>query len=130
MADGLQPTIRDVVRQTLLGLAPVAQISKNTQNSNTEAKSQTNINTASVNGPVAATSAASNTAKQEEPAGRALHVSSEKPEVPPKAEPLTESTNQENSHESSADPAVSKELAEKLTWKHKCEIEAVKHNAG
>ena len=30
----------------------------------------------------------------------------------------------------SGDSPVSSELVEKLNWKHKCEIEAVKHNAG
>ena len=31
---------------------------------------------------------------------------------------------------SGGDSPVSSELVEKLNWKHKCEIEAVKHNAG
>lgn len=136
MAEGLQPTIRDVVRQTLLGQVPVASTDKvDTNNSSAEDKTKSNDSATTLNEEAKpSTNSVAEPAAQDEDTNdeklTKLLDPDERSELVPKSEPLAESTNQENSVDGSSDPAVNKELAEKLTWKHKCEIEAVKHNAG
>lgn len=130
MSDSLESTIKDIVRQALLGKLPIASspaAGVELVSNNPEPASATE-SPLLVNGQTQASSVDSDVpAMSSEP----VKDSASKQDTVAKNEPFGESTNQENSsRDTSSDGLVNSELAEKLSWKHKCEIEAVKHNSG
>ncbi|XP_067934459.1 MYND-type zinc finger-containing chromatin reader ZMYND8-like isoform X2 [Watersipora subatra] len=123
MREGIQPVIRDIVRQKLLG-SPL-KLSEGSQ-SQSETKSLSHSSRLSTTNQKTAEVGISSKATPEDSVSPSVNISSD---AIPKGEPLVEHTNNENSQDTSIDPSVGRELEEKLIWKHKCEIEAIKHNA-
>lgn len=130
MQDGLESTIKDVVKQTLLGQVkiPASELpeSSSEKRFSSADTNQTQSDTPSlVNGGTAA----------DESVGAAKPSTSPSKSGPisTKHEHRAESASHENTATASdpgSESPVNSELVEKLNWKHKCEIEAVKHNAG
>lgn len=159
MKDGLRSTIQDVVKQTLSGnpvrlshqtvnqspanSSQIEQSRDKSEQAPAERCHSDNLDGSLVNGvhqshaelgqPNDLTVRSSNKARD-----NVMEVSPTvtKQENINRVEPLTDSQIQENTalkeelSTPTASESVNSEMIEKLQWKHKCEIEAIKHNAG
>lgn len=125
MKDGLESTIKDIVRQSFRHGKPTVLADDKIKSTNTPSTSTDAADPNADSKPNKDDSAPAANSAEGETSSKPNHKS------PVKEAAVKGEASAENSVETPADSMpVSSELVEKLTWKHKCEIEAVKHSAG
>lgn len=139
MSNGLESTIKDIVKQALTGALKPGESSNPTTEAAKEPSPEADA-PPTVNGSEPMETQTEEPIRDENKSvAEDTHIRSATPvkqqETVTKNEPLTDSQNQvENKltpeNLTATDPVATNEMIEKLQWKHKCEIEAIKHNAG